>query len=70
MEGTSTMAELEALSLPTEGDRHDASHPLADLAAAPGRRRRGAGITSVCSAHPLVIEAALRQAKQGDGARC
>jgi D-tagatose 6-phosphate 4-epimerase len=42
------------------------NHPLADLA-----RSRAAGtprgITSVCSAHPLVIEAALLQAKQGGG---
>lgn len=40
-------------------------HPLASLAtvAADGRRR---GITSVCSAHPFVIEAALRQAVSDD----
>lgn len=35
------------------------AHPLTDLAAARRAGRRG-GITSVCSAHPVVIEAALR----------
>ena len=45
----------------------DAIHPLAALAVerAAGRAQ---GITSVCSAHPLVIEVALLQA-QADGAR-
>ena len=38
------------------------SHPLLDLPAAHARGERR-GITSVCSAHPLVIEAALRLGK-------
>ncbi len=43
----------------------DDIHPLAALAQA-RTQGRPHGITSVCSAHPLVIEAALRQA-QADG---
>ena len=42
------------------------SHPLLDL---PAARQRGdhLGIASVCSAHPLVIEAALRLGRDGAG---
>jgi D-tagatose-1,6-bisphosphate aldolase subunit GatZ/KbaZ len=40
-------------------------HPL-DSIVAPGPGASQAGIASVCSAHPLVIEAALEQAKDGD----
>ena len=71
MEGTSTFAELDALIVsqrrgivlgvplpPAAG-----AGILAELA--PARAAgRPFGITSVCSAHPLVIEAALLQAKE------
>ena len=59
MEGTSTEAELAAfLAVP----------PMTRLLAGlPARHARGepAGIASVCSAHPLVIEAALRLGTAG-----
>ena len=41
------------------------THPLVDLVAA-HRRGEACGITSVCSAHPVVIEAALRLARDTD----
>lgn len=42
------------------------SHPLLAIPRA-FHAGRHLGITSVCSAHPVVIEAALRQAQEGDG---
>lgn len=71
MEGTATFAELDAFILSqrrgeTLGIPAPATVPLgADLLAtfAPARAAgRPFGITSVCSAHPLVIEAAFLQA--------
>lgn len=41
------------------------THPLQDIPAA-FRRGEHLGITSVCSAHPVVIEAALRLAREND----
>jgi D-tagatose-bisphosphate aldolase class II non-catalytic subunit len=65
MEGTSTFAQLDALK----------SHPGAEVkrlgalipryAAGVGRSSLGlspGGVTSVCSAHPMVVEAAMREA--------
>jgi D-tagatose 6-phosphate 4-epimerase len=71
MEGTATFAELDALIVSQRrGIVPGVAQPpaqgagvLADLA--PARAAgRPFGITSVCSAHPLVIEAALLQAKE------
>ena len=64
MEGTSTHAEIEAfLSRQTPKELSMSSSILADL---PRRHASGerVGLTSVCSAHPIVIEAALRQGKE------
>ena len=73
MEGTATFAELDAFILAQRRGLPEASQPrgaapsvaadiLADLA--PARAAgRPFGITSVCSAHPLVIEAALTLAR-------
>jgi D-tagatose-1,6-bisphosphate aldolase subunit GatZ/KbaZ len=60
MEGTSSFAELDAL-------RSGAGTvPVKRLTSFISRRHRPwtemAGITSVCSAHPMVVEAAMRQA--------
>jgi D-tagatose-bisphosphate aldolase class II non-catalytic subunit len=71
MEGTATFAELDALILSQRrgilpGVAHPPTHGavlLAELATARASGRPF-GITSVCSAHPLVIEAALLQAKE------
>ncbi len=71
MEGTATFAELDALIVSQRrGILPDRPAPpaqgagiLAELA--PARAEgRPFGITSVCSAHPLVIEAALLQARE------
>lgn len=70
MEGTATFAELDALIVSQRrGILPGAPPPAigADILAelAPARASgRPLGITSVCSAHPLVIEAALLQAKE------
>jgi len=60
MEGTSKFAELDSLTSGRRAGRARAPRDLTSL----GRTRQGerSGITSVCSAHPLVVEAALRQA--------
>jgi D-tagatose-bisphosphate aldolase class II non-catalytic subunit len=71
MEGTATFAELDALIVSQRrGILPGAAPPpahgagiLAELASARAAGRPF-GITSVCSAHPLVIEAALLQAKE------
>lgn len=69
MEGTASFAELDAFILSQRRGQLPGAPPLApsgaDLLAefAPARAAgRPFGITSVCSAHPLVIEAALLQA--------
>ena len=71
MEGTATFAELDALIVSQRRGIVPGAPPpppsgadiLAELA--PARASgRPFGITSVCSAHPLVIEAALLQAKE------
>lgn len=75
MEGTATFAELDAFILSWRGDAPKPAGPrlravAADILAelAPARAAgRSFGITSVCSAHPLVIEAALTLALE-DGA--
>jgi D-tagatose-bisphosphate aldolase class II non-catalytic subunit len=71
MEGTATFAELDALIVSQRrGILPGAPPPLAQGAGilaelAPARAAgRPFGITSVCSAHPLVIEAALLQARE------
>jgi D-tagatose-1,6-bisphosphate aldolase subunit GatZ/KbaZ len=71
MEGTATFAELDALIVSQRRGILPGAPPppatgasiLAELAPARGAGRPF-GITSVCSAHPLVIEAALLQAKE------
>jgi len=65
MEGTSTFAELDALKshAGTEVKRLGALIPR--YAAVVGRSSLGlspGGVTSVCSAHPMVVEAAMREA--------
>jgi D-tagatose-1,6-bisphosphate aldolase subunit GatZ/KbaZ len=74
MEGTATFAELDALIVSQRrGILPGMAPPPAQGAAilaelAPARAAgRPFGITSVCSAHPLVIEAALLQAKEDGG---
>lgn len=58
MEGTSTRAELDALLAGQAGDATNANS-LKDIAA--WRDRPGpSGIPSICTAHPLAIEAAMR----------
>ncbi|HXW81181.1 MAG TPA: class II D-tagatose-bisphosphate aldolase, non-catalytic subunit, partial [Acidimicrobiales bacterium] len=61
MEGTSNFSQLDELR---SGAHRRQPRRLAHLVAAhrPGPGPEQAGITSVCSAHPLVIEAALLQA--------
>jgi D-tagatose-1,6-bisphosphate aldolase subunit GatZ/KbaZ len=61
MEGTSTLAELDDVRSPGEGG------PKRRLTSLISRGRRGDGhkpasVTSVCSAHPTVVGAAMRQA--------
>ena len=64
MEGTCTFAQLEALR--SRGKAHPSGlRPLVSSAAGP-RPRTPTAMTSVCSAHPMVIEAALRQAAADD----
>ncbi|MGA3215311.1 MAG: D-tagatose-bisphosphate aldolase, class II, non-catalytic subunit [Acidimicrobiales bacterium] len=66
MEGTSTFAQLDALRAGAERGRRTrlgafvSAHHKASVAEA-------SGITSVCSAHPVVVEAVMRHAK-GDTA--
>jgi len=74
MEGTATFAELDALIVSQRrgivpGVAQPPAHGAGILAElAPARAAgRPFGITSVCSAHPLVIEAALLQAKADGG---
>ncbi|HYA44092.1 MAG TPA: PfkB family carbohydrate kinase, partial [Acidimicrobiales bacterium] len=61
MEGTSDFGQLEALRA---GQLHTRRLTSWLRAAAP--RRPPAGVTSVCSAHPLVIEAAMLEAASRD----
>ena len=62
MEGTSTFAQLEELTS-REAKRHISGlHALISTVAGPRPGAAQAAITSVCSAHPMVIEAAMRQA--------
>jgi D-tagatose-bisphosphate aldolase class II non-catalytic subunit len=62
MEGTATFAELDAL-IAAQKPGAGGGNILAELA--PARAMgRPFGITSVCSAHPLVIEAALIQSTE------
>ena len=67
MEGTSSFAQLDALRSGAD------AVPGKRLTSLISRRRGGgpgaepAGVTSVCSAHPMVVEAAMRQAA-ADGA--
>jgi D-tagatose-bisphosphate aldolase class II non-catalytic subunit len=74
MEGTATFAELDALIVSQRrgivpGMAQPPAHGAGILAElAPARAAgRPFGITSVCSAHPLVIEAALLQAQEDGG---
>ena len=64
MEGTSSFAELDALRSGTQPGR---ATRLIDFVSSRGRCVGGepAGITSVCSAHPTVVEAAMLQAAAG-----
>jgi D-tagatose-bisphosphate aldolase class II non-catalytic subunit len=62
MEGTSTFAQLEELRSRKNKEHLSRLRALIASAAGPGTAAPPAAITSVCSAHPLVIEAALRQA--------
>jgi D-tagatose-bisphosphate aldolase class II non-catalytic subunit len=71
MEGTASFAELDALIVSQRRGILPGTPPLAATGAsvlaelAPARAvGRPFGITSVCSAHPLVIEAALLQAAE------
>ena len=66
MEGTAGFAELDALR---SGARDGQRRRLKGLMPLPGGVAGAlpSGVTSVCSAHPLVVEAALRQAAS-DGA--
>ena len=70
MEGTSTFAELDALREgPGAGPRAaygDGRRPVARPASTRARLRSGA--TSVCSGHPLVIQAAVDHALEEGGA--
>ena len=61
MEGTSSFAELDALR---SGGHVGRAAGLEALVAAHGNAggAESSGITSVCSAHPMVVEAALREA--------
>jgi D-tagatose-1,6-bisphosphate aldolase subunit GatZ/KbaZ len=61
MEGTSSFAHLDALR---SGARTVPARRLTSLVSRPpgGAAPEPAGITSVCSAHPMVVEAAMRQA--------
>jgi D-tagatose-1,6-bisphosphate aldolase subunit GatZ/KbaZ len=63
MEGTSTFAQLEELRSRENKEHLRRLQVLIASAAGPGTAAPPAAITSVSSAHPLVIEAALRQAK-------
>ncbi len=62
MEGTSTFAEIEALRSRGQSKQLRGLRALISSAAGPGPGAPPAAITSVCSAHPIVIEAAMRQA--------
>jgi sugar/nucleoside kinase (ribokinase family) len=67
MEGTSTFAQLEELTSSGHLKPARGLQALISSAGAPGRAAPPSAITSVCSAHPMVIEAAVRQAA-ADGA--
>ena len=61
MEGTSTFAQLDTLRSGAQAGR--ATRLSAFVSShGTGAGLRPAGITSVCSAHPMVVEAAMRQA--------
>jgi D-tagatose-1,6-bisphosphate aldolase subunit GatZ/KbaZ len=66
MEGTSTFAEIEKLRSRGQKEQLSGLRALISSAAGPGRAPPAA-ITSVCSAHPIVIEAAIRQAAADGG---
>ncbi len=63
MEGTSTFAQLDELR--TRSRRRAAPEARATLPPLPVTP--GGGTTAVCSAHPLVVEAAMREALGRDG---
>ncbi len=67
MEGTSTFAAIEELRSRGQNKQLSGLRAFISSAAGPGPGRPTAAITSVCSAHPIVIEAAMRQAA-ADGA--
>jgi hypothetical protein len=67
MEGTSTFAEIEKLRSRGQNEQLSGLRALISSAAGPGRGAPPAAITSVCSAHPIVIEAAVRQAAADGG---
>jgi D-tagatose-1,6-bisphosphate aldolase subunit GatZ/KbaZ len=62
MEGTSTFAQLEELTSREHKKPVSRLYALIATAAGPHPGATPAAITSVCSAHPMVIEAAMRQA--------
>ncbi len=66
MEGTSTLAEIEELRSRGQQKQLGGLRAFVASAAKHGGGAPPAAITSVCSAHPIVIEAAMRQAA-GDG---
>jgi D-tagatose-1,6-bisphosphate aldolase subunit GatZ/KbaZ len=63
MEGTSTFAQLDELRSQSRGEPSHGLHRLVP-GAKRARQRNWWGITSVCSSHPVVIEAALLQAAE------
>jgi D-tagatose-bisphosphate aldolase class II non-catalytic subunit len=62
MEGTSTFAQLEKLTSRDHGKSVRRLHALISNAAGPRPSTPPAALTSVCSAHPTVVEAAMLQA--------
>jgi D-tagatose-bisphosphate aldolase class II non-catalytic subunit len=62
MEGTSTFAAIEELRSRGQKQQLSGLRAIIASAAGPGPDALPAAITSVCSAHPIVIEAAMRQA--------
>jgi len=61
MEGTSSFAQLDALRSGAHAGRDTGLRALVSRHAK-GTKAGPSGITSVCSAHPMVVEAALREA--------
>jgi D-tagatose-1,6-bisphosphate aldolase subunit GatZ/KbaZ len=65
MEGTSTFAELDAMKSHAGAEVKRLGALITRYAAGLGRSSLGlspGGVTSVCSAHPMVVEAAMREA--------